>query len=90
MNFSVFAALCWSSWWLRLLLHLRLAFFLLLLLLLIIVLEEKKGKHAEDTADADTNGFALHRGKQNTKTKYKVQFYSSVVSSKISLLHLTF
>ena len=33
---------------------------LLALFLLIVVLEEEKGKHAEDAADADTDGFTLH------------------------------
>lgn len=51
---SVFAALCWSRWWLCFLLRLRLAFFLL-----IVVLEEQKRKHAKDTADANTKGFTL-------------------------------
>lgn len=33
---------------------------LLALFLLIVVLEEEKGEHAEDAADADTDGFTLH------------------------------
>lgn len=53
---SVFAALCWSRRWRRILLHLLLAFFLL-----IVVLEEQQRKHAKDAANTDSDGLALHR-----------------------------
>lgn len=62
---SVLAALSRSGWWLFVHLGLRLALFLL-----IVVFEEEEGEHAEDAADADTDGFTLQGGTRKRRKIY--------------------
>lgn len=83
MTVSVFAALRRSRRRLRFLLRLLLAFFLL-----VVVLEEQKRKHAEDTADANPDGFTLKKIQfknvccKSSAQKHRPQPYSPAIFSR--------